>query len=113
MTEKNKIYNLDCIEGIKMIPDKSVDLVLTDPPYNIGIAKWDKIDYYTSNGWKVGRNPMKDWKATVRQWNGRDNQKHQARPTRIEPIPDYTSPKTDTVDIDMLKERLAQLGKRT
>ncbi len=26
------------------------------------------IDYYTSNGWKVGRNPMKDWKAAVRTW---------------------------------------------
>ena len=27
--------------------DKSVDLVLTDPPYNIGIAEWDKIKNYT------------------------------------------------------------------
>lgn len=27
------------------------------------------IDYYTSNGWKVGRNPMKDWKAAARNWN--------------------------------------------
>lgn len=26
------------------------------------------IDYYTSNGWKVGRNPMKDWRAAVRTW---------------------------------------------
>ena len=26
------------------------------------------IDYYESNGWKVGKNPMKDWKATVRTW---------------------------------------------
>ena len=26
------------------------------------------IDYYTSNGWKVGRNTMKDWKAAVRTW---------------------------------------------
>ena len=26
------------------------------------------IDYYESNGWKVGRNPMKDWKATIRTW---------------------------------------------
>lgn len=26
------------------------------------------IDYYTSNGWKVGRNSMKDWKAAVRTW---------------------------------------------
>ena len=26
------------------------------------------IDYYTSNGWLVGRNKMKDWKAAVRTW---------------------------------------------
>lgn len=25
-------------------------------------------DYYESNGWKVGRNPMKDWRAAVRNW---------------------------------------------
>lgn len=30
------------------------------------------VDYYTSNGWKVGRNPMKDWRATVRTWASRD-----------------------------------------
>ena len=29
------------------------------------------ISYYESNGWKVGRNPMKDWKATVRTWERR------------------------------------------
>ena len=28
--------------------------------------KW--YDYYTANGWKVGKNPMKDWKAAVRTW---------------------------------------------
>jgi len=27
------------------------------------------IDYYTSNGWQVGRTKMKDWKATVRNWD--------------------------------------------
>lgn len=26
------------------------------------------FDYYESNGWKVGKSPMKDWKATVRNW---------------------------------------------
>ena len=31
---------------MKKIPDGSVDLVLTDPPYNIGKAKWDKIPNY-------------------------------------------------------------------
>lgn len=26
------------------------------------------VDYYTANGWKVGKNPMKDWRAAVRTW---------------------------------------------
>lgn len=26
------------------------------------------FDYYTANGWKVGRSPMKDWKAAARNW---------------------------------------------
>ena len=26
------------------------------------------VDYYTSNGWQVGKNKMKDWKAAVRTW---------------------------------------------
>ena len=29
------------------------------------------IDYYSSNGWKVGRSTMKDWKATVNMWEHR------------------------------------------
>jgi hypothetical protein len=29
--------------------------------------------YYESNGWKVGRNPMKDWKASVRTWERNDD----------------------------------------
>lgn len=29
----NKIYNEDCLEGMKRIPDNSVDCILTDPPY--------------------------------------------------------------------------------
>ena len=35
MLELNKIYNEDCLEGMKRIPDRSVDLVVTDPPYLI------------------------------------------------------------------------------
>jgi len=29
-------------------------------------AKW--LDHYTSNGWKVGKNAMRDWQAAVRTW---------------------------------------------
>ena len=32
------------------------------------------VDYYESVGWKVGKNPMKDWKAAVRTWISKDNQ---------------------------------------
>lgn len=31
------------------------------------------VDYYTANGWKVGRNKMKDWKASVRTWAKNNN----------------------------------------
>ena len=39
-------------------------------------------DYYESNGWKVGKNPMKDWKATVRRWELREqsNSKNSQQP---------------------------------
>lgn len=32
----------------------------------VDAGKW--LDHYTANGWKVGRNPMKDWRASVRTW---------------------------------------------
>lgn len=32
------------------------------------------VDYYTANGWRVGKNPMKDWKAAVRGWESREKQ---------------------------------------
>lgn len=37
MIELNKIYNEDCLETMKRMPDKSVDLILTDPPYGINM----------------------------------------------------------------------------
>ncbi|MBY9013089.1 MAG: hypothetical protein KGD70_12010, partial [Candidatus Lokiarchaeota archaeon] len=46
---KNKIIQGDCLEVMKDIPDNSIDLICIDPPYNIGKAKWDKIDNYI--GW--------------------------------------------------------------
>ena len=33
------------------------------------------VNYYTANGWKVGKNPMKDWKAAVRTWERNDSGK--------------------------------------
>ena len=33
---ENQIIQGDCLELMKQLPDKSVDLVLTDPPYGLG-----------------------------------------------------------------------------
>ena len=33
--ELNRIYQMDCTEGMKLIPNESVNLLLTDPPYNV------------------------------------------------------------------------------
>jgi len=40
------------------------------------------IDYYTANGWMVGKNKMKDWKATVRNWYHRDLKEQKQEPVR-------------------------------
>ena len=36
MLDLNKIYCMDCLDGMREIPDKSIDLVITDPPYGLG-----------------------------------------------------------------------------
>lgn len=41
MIELNTIYNEDCLFGMVSIPDKSVNLILTDLPYGLTAAKWD------------------------------------------------------------------------
>lgn len=41
MIELNKIYNMNCLEGMKLIPNSSVDLILTDPPYNTTNCDWE------------------------------------------------------------------------
>src|SRR5699024_10004840 len=38
-----KIYNEDCLEGMKRIPDGSVDMILCDLPYGTTACSWDTI----------------------------------------------------------------------
>ena len=39
----NQIIHGDCFDILKDIPDNSIDAVITDPPYGIGLAKWDTV----------------------------------------------------------------------
>ena len=41
------------------------------------------FDYYASNGWKVGKNSMKDWKATLRNWNRNEVDKVRPSPSGV------------------------------
>jgi len=42
MLEINSIYNMDCLEGLKQLPDECINLVIADPPYyKIKDDEWD------------------------------------------------------------------------
>ena len=51
--EKDKIYNCDCLEGMKHIPNASIDLIVTDPPYEF-IGDKETYGKRGSTG-KIGR----------------------------------------------------------
>jgi hypothetical protein len=58
-----------------------------------GIDPQRFIDHYTSNGWMVGKNKMKDWKAAVRTWEQREKPWGQAK-----------APKSSNPFLDMLED---------
>lgn len=70
-------YNGDCCIGAlngptttrqRFTPPSADDVraYATEKGYTIDPEAF--VDYYTANGWKVGKNPMKDWRAAVRTW---------------------------------------------
>ena len=50
-TDRYELYNGDCLEVMKSIPDKSIDLVIIDPPYEIKTM---------NGGWTIGKRKYKD-----------------------------------------------------
>ena len=38
-----QLFNGDCLEVMKSIPDKSIDAIITDPPYGTTACKWDSV----------------------------------------------------------------------
>jgi DNA modification methylase len=58
MIETGKIINGDCIEVMKTLPEGSVDLVVTSPPYNCGINYDTHIDTL----------PMDDYWGWTKEW---------------------------------------------
>ncbi|MEK5478764.1 site-specific DNA-methyltransferase [Paenibacillus sp. FSL R5-0407] len=66
----NRIYQRDCIEGMKMIPDGSVDLIIADPPYNTG-EKGTKVNLkaeYGYNFFNQAWDKITDFDTFNREW---------------------------------------------
>ena len=61
------VINCDCLEGMKLIPDKSVDLILTDPPYGISMDKgFGGFDGFGGLGTPIARRKYDDcWDKTT------------------------------------------------
>ena len=49
---------------------EEVQQYITEQGYHVDAERF--VDYYTSNGWMVGKNKMKDWKAAVRTWERKE-----------------------------------------
>ena len=64
------------------------------------------LDYYTSNGWKVGKSSMKDWRATVRNWARRDRENNRPAPAakkKVLPAQDFEQRDYSDVPDDMMR----------
>jgi site-specific DNA-methyltransferase (adenine-specific) len=59
-----KLYNEDCLNILPTIPDKSIDLILTDPPYGTTQCKWDIIIPFEKM-WKELKRIIKDNNAII------------------------------------------------
>lgn len=62
--EYNKIYNQDCIVGMKNMPDDSVDLIIADPPYNL--SKGTSINFL---GNTVVKGMGGEWNKVIENWD--------------------------------------------
>ena len=60
-------------------------------------------DYYESNGWMVGKNHMKDWKATAKNWNRRQFNTSRQRGNVIK-MPDYMREQVDAKTFEDLEK---------
>ena len=62
------------------------------------------VDFYTAKGWKVGNNPMKDWKACVRTWEKRED----GRASPNKPVTKFTNFEERKYDFKELEKRFAR-----
>lgn len=77
----NKEYK-ERIEGGRFTPPSVEEVRAYCLERNNGIDADEFVDFYTSKGWKIGKETMKDWKAAVRTWEKRRRETAPAKATR-------------------------------
>lgn len=71
----------------RFIPPTKDEIILFCQENGLSVDADRFIDYYTANGWMAGKNHMKNWQATVRNWARRDGDQKQV------PVPAFTQRK--------------------
>ena len=70
MLELNKFYNMDCMEGMKDIPDKYFELAIVDPPYGIGMdggnVGYQGFNNFTKKNWDASPPPQEYFEELFR-----------------------------------------------
>lgn len=66
--DKDRLDKVSIREGKRFAPPTLEEVKAYCKERGNGVDPQHFFDYYTANGWKVGKNPMKDWKAAVRSW---------------------------------------------
>ena len=61
---ENRIINADCLDILKELPDKCIDLVLTDPPYGVTRNEWD-VSICLSEMWSIINRVAKENAAII------------------------------------------------
>lgn len=92
--KKTKKFIKPTVEEIEKFANE-FNLTNLDPQYF--------YDYYESNGWMVGKNHMKDWKATAKNWNRRQFSTSRQRGNVIK-MPDYMREQVDAKTFEDLEK---------
>ena len=61
----NQIYNIDCLEGMKDIPDNSVDCIISDLPFGITDQSFDKKKFNLVAMWEQFKRILKNYSAVA------------------------------------------------
>jgi len=75
--------------------------------FNLDAEKF--FDYYESKGWLIGKSPMKDWKATVRNWKHNQDKTPIVSSTSSSSQPKYTKSIIEEIAEEEERERLERM----